>query len=122
MKPFIFESQNFPTLLFLRNNKEQDNRSTKLGSYQFLGGYEKKRPKLQTSEKIMPKKLAGTKILHEEKLYDLYRTLNAFSTIIYFVRLMQAENDGKLSLWSRLTEFYETRMFSAAFTTARLLY
>jgi hypothetical protein len=56
-------------------------------------------------KKIMPKKLVGTKTLHEEKLHDLYRPLSAFSTI----SLLQAEKNCKLSVHSRLTEYHETQ-------------
>ena len=86
-----------------------------------MGGYKKKHLKLQTFQKIVPKKLVGTKTFQEEKLYDLYRLLSAFSTTINFVSLLQAENDCKLSVRSRLTGYHETRMFTAVWTTARLL-
>ena len=121
-KAVYFRVPKFSHSSGLRINKEQDNSSTKQCSYHFfLGGYEKKHPKLQTFQKILPKKLAGTKTLHEEKLYDLYRPLSAFSTIIHFVSVLRAENNCKLSVRSRLTGYHETRMFIAVFTTAPLL-
>jgi hypothetical protein len=121
IKPFIFESQNFPTRLFQESTKNKITGLQNNVAISFLGGYEEIHPKLQTFQKIVPKKLVGTKTLHEEKLYDLYRPLSAFSTIVHFVSLLQAENEGKLSVRSRLAGNHETRMFTALFTKARLL-